>query len=138
MRPGYRTTITVLLTLAAGFALGRGHALLTSGYFYEVRDRQVFESPNGTLEWRHVTKTTGLPFLDPGSTELEYGGRLVYSAKRMFQENLPFARDVVFDGRTVSWTDGELSYNLQIEQTKARNEPPKNAREATPAEDPTP
>ena len=123
MKPGYRTAIIVLATLAVGFALGRGHAVLTRGYFYEIRDKKIFDSPNGPLEWRHVTKTVGLPFLDPGTTELEYNGRIFYSAGRIFQEDYPFAKDVVFDGRTIFWKDGEFSYSLKIEEIKKQNEP---------------
>lgn len=114
MRSPWLLACLILGAALGGFAIGRWQAIWTRGHHYEVRDTQTYASPNGPVEWRYVTKTVGMPIADPGTTELHYRGRLLFSVNRGFQENIPFARDVQFDGGTLTWNDGELAYVLKI------------------------
>jgi len=120
-----KATLKFFLLLAAGFVLGRCHGVMTRGYYYEIREKKTFESSAGPLEWRYVTKSEGLPFLDPGTTELEFEGRTLYSAQRWFQESYPFARDIKFDGGTLKWSDGQYDFDLKI--AKSPPPPPKSS-----------
>mgnify|MGYP001627348796 CR=1 FL=1 len=123
MKPALKTSILIISMLVVGFILGRLHGILTRGYVYNIIDQKSYDSPSGSVEWRHVTKAVGFPFLDPGTTELEYDGRLLFSALRVFQEDSPFARDVQFDGKRLQWDDGDYSYSLEIKGSKYRKEP---------------
>ncbi len=111
------------LILVAGFILGRWHGILTKGYVYRIRERQTHDSPSGSVEWRHVTKHVGWELMDTGTTELEYDGRLLYSATRDFQEDRPFASDIRFDGKRLEWDDGDYFYSLEIEASRHNQEP---------------
>ena len=116
-----RHFVILVSILGIGFVLGRIYTLTTTGYVYEVREKKTFDSSNGSVEWRYVTKTVGVPVMDPGTTELAYKGRLLYSALRGARESAPFAKNVRFDGKSLLWDDGELSFTLQIEELKVAN-----------------
>lgn len=118
MKSTLRFIVLVAVTLAVGFGLGRCHGILTRGYHYEIRDAKTYGSGRDVVEWRYVTKSVGLPFLDPGTTELEYRGRLLFSAQRAFQENHPYAHEVQFDGENLQWDDGEFAYALTIQPSQ--------------------
>lgn len=123
VKPALKTPILIISMLVVGFILGRLHGILTRGYVYSIRDQKSYDSPSGSVQWRYVTKAAGFPFLDPGTTELEYDGRLLFSALRGFQEDSPFARDVQFDGKRLQWDDGDYAYSLEIKESKYRKEP---------------
>ena len=118
MKPVLRLIVPAVGTLAVGFGLGRCHGVLTRGFHYEIRDAKTYGAGRDAVEWRYVTKSVGLAFLDPGTTELEYRGRLLFSAQRAFQENHPYAHDVQFDGEILQWDDGEFAYVLTIRPSR--------------------
>ena len=69
----------------------------------------------GTVEWKCVTESVGMPFLDPGTTIIDFKGRTIFKARRIFQENYPYARNVQVTNDTIAWDDGELKYHLIVE-----------------------
>jgi hypothetical protein len=56
-----------------------------------------------------------MPFLDPGTTVIEYRGRTIYKANRFFQESVPFATNIKVSEKQIDWEDGELKYHLNLE-----------------------
>lgn len=102
-----------LLTL--GFVVGGFVLHCKSGYHYEVRDTRDYDSPVGPVRWSYVTESVGLPFLDSGTTILEVDGRLIYKAKRSFQESSPYARNIRGTPHGIAWDDGEFQYDLKIQ-----------------------
>jgi hypothetical protein len=98
-----------------GFFMGRVFQHLKSGYHFEIIDEKEIQSSLGTVEWKCVTESIGMPFLDPGTTILDFKGRTIFKARRMFQENYPYARNVQVANDTIVWDDGELKYYLTVQ-----------------------
>lgn len=107
-----------LALLAIGFAVGRFVQHNKSGYHYDVRDTKIYDSPVGPIRWSHVTESVGMPFLDTGTTILEVDGRMIYKAKRSFQESSPYARNIRATQEGVAWDDGDFQYDLKIQRMK--------------------
>jgi hypothetical protein len=103
------------LLLILGFVAGRVFQKLKHGYFYEVREQRTYPWKMGELRWQNVTESVGLPFLDPGTTILEFNERTIYNAKRGFQENVPFADNVKTSDNMIEWDDGEYRFRLNVE-----------------------
>lgn len=55
-----------------------------------------------------------MPFLVPGTTKIIFADRILYEAKRGFQENTPFARNIETLGNQIKWEDGDYQYKLDI------------------------
>ena len=108
-----RLRTSLLFALLAGIIGAAIHGALF-GHYFVVREERIYPTAMGDLRWRYVTDTDGLPFLDPGITQLELKGRTLYKAKRYFQENWPVVDDVKVTGNTIAWDDGEYAYSLQI------------------------
>lgn len=108
----------VLLT--AGFVCGRLVQHAKTGFHREIREQKIFESAMGPVQWSHVTESVGFPFLDPGTTILEFKGRAIYKAKRVFQEGHPFAWNVTTEGNLIRWEDGEYRFQLLVEDMGVR------------------
>ncbi len=105
-----------LLTL--GFVSGRFVQHCKSGYHYEVRGTKDYDSPVGPIRWSCVTESVGMPFLDSGTTILELDGRIIYKAKRSFQESSPYARNIRSTQEGVAWDDGDFLFDLTIHKMK--------------------
>jgi hypothetical protein len=70
----------------------------------------------GPVEWKYVTESAGLPFLDPGTTVIEFQGRTIYKARRGFQEDSPFAQNIQASNGCIEWDDGEFQFRLAIDE----------------------
>ena len=105
-----------LVTL--GFVSGRFVQHSKSGYHYDVRATKDYDSPVGPIRWSYVTESVGMPFLDSGTTILELDGRMIYKAKRSFQESSPCARNIRATPEGVAWDDGDFLFDLTIHKIK--------------------
>ena len=101
--------------LGISFAVGRWYEFGRSGHTFEVREAKDFESPLGTIHWSYVTDTVGVPFLDPGTTMIEFDNRIIYKARRTFQEGHPFADHIKVADKTIDWDDGDYRFHLTID-----------------------
>jgi hypothetical protein len=101
--------------IVLGFFAGRVFQYLKSGYHFETIDEKEIQSSLGTVEWKCVTESVGMPFLDPSTTIIDFKGRTIFKARRIFQENYPYARNVQVTNDTIVWDDGELKYHLAVE-----------------------
>jgi len=109
--------VSLLIALGAGILGLIGGAILHSvfaGHHFTVLDEKIYPTAIGELRCRAVSDTYGWSFLDPADTQLELNGRTLYRAKRYFQETWPVAQDVKVAGNTITWSDGEYAYSLQI------------------------
>lgn len=86
--------VIAIALLATGFGVGCYVQHSRSGYHYEVIENKNFDSPVGPIRWSYVTESVGMPFLDSGTTILEFDGKIIYKAKRSFQESSPYARNI--------------------------------------------
>lgn len=107
-----------LALFAIGLAAGRFIQHNKSGYHFEVRDTKDYDSPVGPIRWSHVTESVGTPFLDPGTTILEIDDRIIYKAKRAFQESSPYARNISATPDGIAWDDGDFRFDLKIHRMK--------------------
>ena len=111
--------------LVVGFAIGRFCEFGHSGHWFEVREAKAFDSPMGPVHWSYVTDAVGVPFLDPGTTMIEFNDRIIYKARRTFQESHPFADHVQTADNTIAWEDGDYRFHLTIDPmdkpTKGKN-----------------
>jgi hypothetical protein len=98
-----------------GFFAGRVFQHLKSGYHLETIDQKEIQSSLGTVEWKCVTESVGMPFLDTGTTIIDFKGRTIFKARRIFQENYPYARNIQVTNDTIVWDDGDLKYHLTVE-----------------------
>ncbi len=88
------------------------------GNYYEIIAEKTYASEIGPIQYRYVIETVGVPFLDPGTSILEYQGRTIYKARRMFQESHPVAAHIGVTNRQIIWDDGELKFQLTVEPMK--------------------
>lgn len=107
-------SLVAIVLLSVGFVVGRWFQHGQTGFHFEVREEKEYGSPDHPVRWRYVTETVGLPFLDPGTTVLEYRDRVIYKARRIFQESVPFAQNIKVSGNEIDWSDGELLFHLTI------------------------
>ncbi|HRQ89363.1 MAG TPA: hypothetical protein PLA50_11225 [Bacteroidia bacterium] len=105
-----------VVLMCAGFLTGRLFQHNRSGYHFEIRDAKDYDFIHGPIRWRYVTESIGAPLLDPGTTLLEFEGRTIYKAKRMFQESSPYSMDLRTSNEQVSWNDGEFEFKLTIDK----------------------
>ena len=114
MKRALQLTAIGLGLMVLGFFAGRAFQHLKSGYHFETIEAKEIQSSLGTVEWKCVTESVGMPFLDPGTTMIDFKGRTIFKARRMFQENYPYARNVQVTNNTIVWDDGELKYHLTV------------------------
>lgn len=120
--PGKKLMLFIaLLLLVLGFFAGRGFQHLANGYTFQVRDEKSYPFQEGTLRWRYATECIGIPFLDSGTTQMEFlppGGLPItlYKAKVGFQEGVPFATNIQTSGNTITWDDEEFRYALEVQK----------------------
>lgn len=109
------------------FLAGKYLERLRNGRWYQVHDSQAYPSKMGTFYLRHVTDTTGFPFLDPGNSVLlldtPTGDVTLYNSKRMFQEAEPWVDKVEVGENDVRWSDGVYRFVLTIEKMGPTTQP---------------
>jgi hypothetical protein len=103
----------------ASFVAGRAFQHNKSGYHYEVKETKDFSSPVGPVRWSYVSESVGMPFLDPGTTIIEVDGRMIYKAKRAFQQSSPYARNISATQDGIAWDDGEYQFDLRLQKMKS-------------------
>ena len=113
-----------LIILTVGFFTGGAIQHMRTGRYFDVRDSKNHESSLGVIEWSYVTDSIGIPFLDPGTTIIEFDDRIVYKADRIFQESYPVARNLeVSNGNIIQWDDGEYLFRLKVDKLPKEKEP---------------
>jgi hypothetical protein len=115
---------TILVVIA--FLAGRLYQDLRNGYHLSVIEQKQYGMRLGPIQWSYVHEDAGAEgFLDSGTTILAFHDRTIYKAKRIFQEDFPFARNVVTSDNSVTWEDGEYRFQLTIAATnKTRHDVP--------------
>ena len=56
--------------------------------------------------------------METETTIIEVGGRIVYKAKRDFQEKSPYAEIVSVTNNVIVWRDGISRYELRVSDDK--------------------
>ena len=107
-------SMVAVVLLAAAFQGGRFFQNASNGYHYSIREEKDYDSPMGPVYWSYVTESVGLPFLDPGTTVIQFGDRTIYKARRVFQESYPFAENIKTSDHAIAWEDGEYRFNLTV------------------------
>jgi len=90
--------VSLVIAIVA-FVGGRRIERAKSGYHYQVLEEKEIKDTDVPIRWKAVEEYVGFPFLEPETTIIEVDGRIIYKAKRTFQESYPSARNVrVNDG----------------------------------------
>jgi len=105
-----------LLLVVSGVLVGRWYQHITSGFHCEPIAEKKYEFFTDFVRWRASFESIGLPALNTETTVIEFGGRIVYKATRLFQESFPYADHVEVKGRSICWDDGEFRFNLAVEE----------------------
>jgi hypothetical protein len=103
-----------IFLLVAGLYAGMAIQHAKTGYHYKVHEEETHPSSLGDFHLKYVTETVGMGFLDSGTSMIEFDGRRLYSARRIFQEGYPVARDLKTSNDGIDWQDGEYKYHLVI------------------------
>lgn len=104
--------------LLIGFVGGRLFQHAKTGFHFKVLAEKDYGSAKDPVRWQSVSESVGIPFLDPGTTTLEFRGRTIYKAQRIFQESIPVAANVSVSDQQIVWDDGELRFHLTVEEMK--------------------
>jgi hypothetical protein len=116
MKKRWPGIIVGLVLIATTFMAGRWFERAKSGYHYEILEDKQIASPLGPIHLRIVTESVGFPFLNPGTTLIEIDERLIYKARRIFQENHPVADNLKVHDGLIEWDDGQYSYSLKMQK----------------------
>lgn len=116
-RLSIRPAVGVILLVSA-FVAGAVFQHARTGFHFKVLAEKQYGASADPVRWRCVSESVGMPFLDPGTTTLEYRGRTIYKARRIFQEIVPVAANVSVSGQQIVWDDGELQFHLTVEQMR--------------------
>lgn len=108
--------LTASMGLVGGIFLHRAIAR----HRFAVRQEKTYPTSAGDVHWQYVTDTDGPALLDPGATQLEFNGRILYKAQRYFQDDKPFVDEIKVTDGTIDWQDGEYIYSLRINPIKER------------------
>jgi hypothetical protein len=114
MKRALKITAIGVSLVVVGFFAGRIFQHLKSGYHFKILDEKEIPSSLGTIEWKCVAESVGMPFMDPGTTIINFQGRTIFKAQRIFQESFPYARNIQATNGSIDWDDGELKYHLTI------------------------
>jgi hypothetical protein len=106
-----------------GFIAGCLFQDARGGYHFKIIEENAFQSSVDTVRWIHATEAIGMPVLDGGTTMIVCGDRTVYKAKREFQEDSPFAKNVKVNGNVIEWDDGVSHFQLTIVDAKNGKKP---------------
>jgi len=120
--------LCLLILLFVAFKAGSESYKRINGYRFVVHAEKKYPFALGEIKWQYVTESIGPAFLDPGTTIIEFAGRRLYCAKRIFQESVPFARITQVNEKQILWNDGEYSYHLTISPIERKEEPNKAAQ----------
>jgi len=104
--------------LLAGFVGGRLFQHAKTGFHFKILAEKQYGSSKDPVRWQSVSESVGVPFLDSGTTIIEYRNRTLYKAQRVFQESAPAAANISVSDRQIDWDDGELRFHLTIEEMK--------------------
>ncbi len=104
--------------LGVGFVGGRLFQHAKTGFHFKVLAEKQYGVSTDPVSWRCVSESVGIPFLDPETTIINYRGRTIYKAQRMFQESVPVAQNIQVSGKQIDWDDGELRFHLLVEEMK--------------------
>ncbi len=107
-----------IFILIVGFFAGRFAQHNKTGYHFSVRESKEYPFSFGAIRWSYVTESVGVPFLDPGTTILEFDHRVIYKAQRSFQEDFPFAKNISTEGGSVVWNDGQYKFQLTVSKSE--------------------
>jgi hypothetical protein len=120
-RLSVRPALGVIL-LVSSFLAGALFQYAKNGFFFKVIAEKQYGASADPVRWRCVSESVGMPFLDTGTTIIEYRGRTIYKAQRIFQESTPVAGNIKVSDKQIDWDDGELRFHLTVEEMK-RGEP---------------
>jgi hypothetical protein len=112
-----RPAVGVIL-LVGTFVVGALFQHARTGFHLKILAEKQYGTPADPVCWRYVSESVGMPFLDPGTTTLEYRGRTIYKAQRIFQASVPVVANVSVSGQQIAWDDGELRFHLTVEEMK--------------------
>jgi hypothetical protein len=129
-RLSIRPAVGVILLVSA-FVAGALFQHARNGFFFKVLAEKQYGASADPVRWRCVSESVGMPFLDPGTTTIEYRGRTIYKAQRIFQESVPVAGNIKVSDKQIDWDDGELRFHLTVEEMK-RGEPDGPANRSRP------
>lgn len=107
-----------MILLFSAFVAGALFQYARSGFHFKVLAEKQYGASADPVRWRCVSESVGMPFLDTGTTIVEYRGRTIYKAQRIFQENFPVAQNIKVSDKQIDWDDGELRFHLTVEQIK--------------------
>ena len=107
-----------VILLIGGFLGGALFQYARSGFHFKVLAEKQHGASEDPVRWRCVSESVGMPFLDTGTTIVEYRGRTIYKAQRIFQENFPAAQNIKVSDKQIDWDDGELRFHLTVEEMK--------------------
>ena len=123
-------TVVSGIMLVAGFFGGRTYEKSRNGYYYKFLERKEYQSELGPIEWSSFVESVGTPFiLEPEMTMINMGNRTIYKAQRDFQENIPYASNIVTSNNFIAWDDGDFHYLLKVD-------PVKHEKQSGPADQP--
>jgi len=118
MKPSHIRFAVGAALLVIGFITGRFFQHERTGFHFKVLAVKEYGASIDPIRWRYVSETVGMPFLDPGTTIIEYRHRTIFKAARIFQGSVPFADHIKTSGNQIDWDDGELSFHLTVEEMK--------------------
>jgi len=119
------------VTLICGFFAGRFYQHSTAGYNFALKSESEHEFDLGTVSLQTVSESVGTSLLSTDTTRISFANRLLYEAKRDFQESAPIARNLEVNGNQVSWQDGDYRYDLAI-STNPNTKMENKTEQATP------
>jgi hypothetical protein len=107
-----------VILLVGGFLAGALFQYARTGFHFKVLAEKQYGAAADPIRWRCVGESVGMPFLDTGTTIIEYRGRTIYKARRISQERFPVAGNIKVSEKQIDWDDGELRFHLTVEEMK--------------------
>jgi hypothetical protein len=114
----WEKAVSLLAFLLMGFFCGSFSQQARSGHRFRVLAEKEYSSAVGTVRWVAARESVGMPVLETETTMIEVDGRVVYKAKRDFQEKGPYAEVVSVTNNVIVWRDGISRYELRVSEDK--------------------
>ncbi len=114
MKPFTKLILVSGITLLLGFFVGRFFQHQQTGYRFELIEETSHDFPLGELSSQHGFESIGLELINTNTTLIRFENRLLYKAKRGFQDGAPVVRNLQVRDQEVSWEDGDFRYELMI------------------------
>lgn len=114
----WKKAVSSLAFLLMGFFCGSFSQQARSGYRFRVQAEKEYPSAAGPVRWVAARESVGMPVLETETTIIEVDGRIVYKAKRDFQEKGPYAEVVSVTNNVIVWTDGISRYELKVTEDR--------------------